>query len=153
MRTRVDGARSSRAMGAVLRAVAICVILAAATGVPGASGNQSQTDGARMLLIWPKVAGSATGAVLSVSIDGKSAVKISNLVRQELVSLGSLSTGPHQFSMTGIEVHSVDQAGITSRVNDGAGRCSGHFVVQPFQTYFVVLVGTGNGTDFQCRIQ
>lgn len=108
---------------------------------------------AAKLIIWPKVAGSATGSTMRVAIDGASAVAISNLKMQELISLGELSAGLHQYAITSIEIHSIDQAGNSQRINDGNGKCSGQFIVQPYQIYYVVLVGTSNGTDFQCRIQ
>jgi hypothetical protein len=105
------------------------------------------------LFIWPKVAGTSTGAKMQVAVDGNSSGVISNLTQQQMIDIGDLTVGLHQFALTGIEVHAIDQAGNAQLVNNGKGTCSGQFVVQAYQTYYFVMVGTTNGTDFQCRIQ
>ena len=130
-----------------------CLLALLFPSIGARTGTSAQVSA--KLIIWPKVAGSATGSSMRITIDGKSdsAVAISNLKVQELVSLGELNAGLHQYAITAIEVHSIDQAGNPSRINDGNGKCSGQFIVQPYQTYYVVMVGTANGTDFQCRIQ
>ena len=105
------------------------------------------------LLIWPKVGGSMSGGTMNVEIDGKGAGSIGNLKTQELMDIGDLAVGLHQFNLTAITGYAIDQAGNAQKATAGDGKCNGQFIVQPFQIYYVVMVGTQNGTDFQCRIQ
>jgi hypothetical protein len=108
---------------------------------------------ATKLIIWPKVAGSTTGASMRLAIDGNSVGSISNLSKQEMLDMGTLTTGMHQYELSSITGYGIDQAGNATKVNDGNGKCSGQFVVQAYQTYYFVMVGTQTGSDFQCRIQ
>jgi hypothetical protein len=105
------------------------------------------------LLIWAKRSGTISGAAMTVSVDGQHRGEVSNLDEQMLRLLGDFEPGLHSYSLGGIRLFRVDHEGRVERIPAPDGSCAGQFVVQPFQTYYFLMVTSPDGTTFQCQIQ
>ena len=140
--------------GALLALAAAALLSAGWQWPPSRSATDSLHNAVSVkLLIWPKRAGTPTGASMDVSVDGTTRGSISNLDEQMVLDLGNLEPGIHQYQLTNIGMYMVDNDGGTDRRNDGNGKCAGQFYVQPFQTYYVLGVFTQDGIGFQCNVQ
>ncbi len=105
------------------------------------------------LVIWPKRAGVVSGSDMEVRVESQLKGQLSNLDEQGLLDLGGMDPGIHRFALSNIRMYAVDQDGGVQRMPNVNGTCSGQFVVQPFQTYYLVVANTQDGQTFSCMIQ
>jgi hypothetical protein len=105
------------------------------------------------LLIFPKRPGTMSGVTMRITVDAGQAQSLSNLDDQMLLSLGDFEPGIHNYTLSGITGYQVDNAGVASRAPFPEGRCSGQFVVNQFQKYYLLMLVTQDGRTYQCQIQ